>query len=90
MRALARLMEGRTTIVVSHKLSLIERADRILVIDGGRVVESGTSAELLGKGGHYAQLQLAATEGGGLGDAPSAPLLGPLRPENPKSRTSKS
>ncbi len=60
MGALARLMEGKTTLVVSHKLDLIQRADRILVIDGGRLVESGTDAELLPAGGLYAQLRAAA------------------------------
>jgi ABC-type multidrug transport system fused ATPase/permease subunit len=59
MRALGRLMAGRTTLVVSHKLSLIARSDRILVFDRGRVVETGTSAELLQAGGLYARLQAA-------------------------------
>jgi ABC-type multidrug transport system fused ATPase/permease subunit len=59
MRALGRLMAGRTTLVVSHKLSLIERADHILVFDRGRLVETGTSAQLLQAGGFYARLQAA-------------------------------
>lgn len=46
-KALERLMVGRTTIVVAHRLSTVERADQILVIDQGRVVESGTHQELL-------------------------------------------
>jgi subfamily B ATP-binding cassette protein MsbA len=54
--ALAGLLEGRTTLVIAHRLSTIERADRILVMDGGRVVESGTHAELLAAGGTYAAL----------------------------------
>ena len=59
---LNRLMEGRTTLMVSHKLDLIDRADLILVLDGGRIVESGSKAELLRKDGFYAA-QLRAAQG---------------------------
>lgn len=51
--ALERLMKGRTTFVVAHRLSTIQRADRILVLDKGRLVEQGTHAELLGRMGLY-------------------------------------
>jgi subfamily B ATP-binding cassette protein MsbA len=54
--ALERLMQGRTTIVVAHRLSTIEHADRVVAIDGGRVVEQGPHAELLARGGLYARL----------------------------------
>jgi subfamily B ATP-binding cassette protein MsbA len=54
--ALEELMRGRTTIVVAHRLSTIERADRIVVLAEGRVVESGNHAELLRKSGMYAGL----------------------------------
>jgi len=55
-RALDSLMTGRTTIVVAHRLSTIQRADRIGVIDGGRLVELGNHAELVAHGGRYAAL----------------------------------
>ncbi len=54
--ALERLMENRTTLVIAHRLSTIVNADKILVMDGGRIVESGTHKELLAKGGLYAEL----------------------------------
>ncbi|MEE8545943.1 MAG: hypothetical protein V3T29_09035, partial [Alphaproteobacteria bacterium] len=53
--ALKRLMQGRTTLVIAHRLATVLEADRIYVIDGGRVVESGRHAELLAKGGLYAR-----------------------------------
>jgi subfamily B ATP-binding cassette protein MsbA len=54
--ALDGLVEGRTTLVIAHRLATIERADRIVVIDGGRIVETGTHAGLLAAGGVYAAL----------------------------------
>ncbi len=57
--ALDRLMVGRTTIVVAHRLSTIQHADRIAVIDGGRLAELGTHDELVDAGGRYAALASA-------------------------------
>ena len=54
--ATERLLEGRTAVVIAHRLSTVESADRIVVLEAGRVVETGTPAELLGRGGHYADL----------------------------------
>lgn len=59
--ALAVLMKNRTTLVIAHRLSTIERADRILVLDQGRIVETGTHAELLRAGGYYANLSQMQT-----------------------------
>ncbi len=54
--ALDQLTEGRTTIAIAHRLSTVQNADQIVVLDGGRIVERGTHAELIELGGRYAQL----------------------------------
>jgi subfamily B ATP-binding cassette protein MsbA len=54
--ALTRLLVGRTTLIIAHRLSTVRRADRLLVLDRGRIVEEGSHAELLGLGGLYARL----------------------------------
>jgi subfamily B ATP-binding cassette protein MsbA len=54
--ALEKLMQNRTTLVIAHRLSTIETADRIVVLDAGRIVESGTHAQLLERSGAYATL----------------------------------
>jgi subfamily B ATP-binding cassette protein MsbA len=54
-RGLARLMADRTTLVIAHRLTTVERADRVVVLDDGRIVEHGTHAELLGRTGSLYQ-----------------------------------
>jgi subfamily B ATP-binding cassette protein MsbA len=54
--ALKKLLANRTVLVIAHRLSTIEHADQIVVLDAGRIVETGTHAQLLAKNGHYAML----------------------------------
>jgi ATP-binding cassette, subfamily B, beta-glucan exporter len=65
--ALAEVMKGRTTFVIAHRLATIRNANRILVFEGGRIIESGTFDELTRLGGHFAELarsQFMVTESG--------------------------
>jgi len=78
LQALERLTTGRTTFIIAHRLSTVRRANRIIVLEHGRVVETGTHAQLLQKGGVYArlhQIQFSRPEPkepiGGNGGAPA-------------------
>ena len=75
--ALEQAMRGRTTLVIAHRLSTVEKADRIAVMEAGRIVEFGDQASLLAKGGLYAELHRAqfkdgATAGGASPKKPAA------------------
>ncbi|MGK5627910.1 ABC transporter ATP-binding protein [Streptomyces sp. URMC 123] len=61
-RAMATVLRGRTAVVVAHRLSTVEIADRVLVMEGGRIVEDGAPAELIGGGGRFAALHRAWRE----------------------------
>jgi ABC-type multidrug transport system fused ATPase/permease subunit len=74
LQALDTLMLGKTTIVISHDLGLIRRSDRICVVDGGRIVESGSHDELLAADGLYAELYARHL---GADDVPSSPPIDP-------------
>ena len=53
------MLQGRTAVVIAHRLSTVETADRVLVLDRGRIVEDGTPAELIDSGGRFARLHAA-------------------------------
>lgn len=76
LEAMDRAMEGRTTFVVAHRLSTLRRADKVIVLERGRVVQAGTHAELMSRRGHYrfaARLQAADVESKRLLGMPTNP-----------------
>ncbi|RMH02141.1 MAG: ABC transporter ATP-binding protein [Chloroflexi bacterium] len=75
MGALERLMQGRTTFIIAHRLSTIRKADLIVVLDKGRIVEMGNHESLLRQDGHYAHLVQLQTGGNGDTAVSSRPVL---------------
>jgi ABC-type multidrug transport system fused ATPase/permease subunit len=85
-KALDRLLRGRTSVIIAHRLATVRRADQILVMEHGRIAQSGTFADLLATDGPFrrlaAELQGAAQLQGGVSDAQSEPVTG-SRESNP-------
>jgi ATP-binding cassette subfamily B protein len=80
--ALDNLVRGRTTIAIAHRLSTLHKADRLVVLEHGRVVEMGQHPALLAAGGRYAQLYQAQMQRGQELGSPEPPReLPPLLPE---------
>ncbi len=61
--ALGRLLEGRTTFIIAHRLVTVAKADKILVMKSGSIIETGTHRELLARNGYYAKLVANQTRG---------------------------
>ena len=76
LKDLRRLRRGKTTVLVSHRVSTARHCDRIVVLDAGRIIESGTHEELIGRAGLYVELERIQREGAGESDYGGAPLSG--------------
>jgi ATP-binding cassette subfamily B protein len=61
-RALMSILADRTALIIAHRVSTVEIADRVLILEEGRIIEDGSPTELLGAGGHYARLHSAWAE----------------------------
>jgi ABC-type microcin C transport system duplicated ATPase subunit YejF len=78
--ALTEALRGRTALVIAHRLSTIRAADQILVVEGGRVVEQGTHAELLAADGRYADLYRTQFDDAPAPDDPAPDGSAPKQP----------
>jgi ATP-binding cassette, subfamily B, bacterial len=82
LEALARLMHGRTTFLIAHRLSTVRDADRIVVLEAGRVAETGSHEELIRRGGRYASALVAQLAGRGDAEAVGHNPPVPLEPQS--------
>ena len=86
-RALKRLLKGRTSFVIAHRLSTVRGADRVVVLDGGRIAETGTHAQLLARDGIYARLYRMTYESRPSGQADGGDGQRPGQPAAPRPAT---
>ncbi len=82
LQRLSRLRRGKTTVLVSHRVSTARHCDRVIVLDAGRIVETGSHDELMRRKGLYVELERRQREGGGATSPVDAPNPAPLRQAN--------